>query len=37
MGASGLILGYFGYTLAGVFFAPDLATILVAGVVAILY
>lgn len=37
MGASGLILGYFGYTLASVFFAPDLATILVAIVVAILY
>lgn len=37
MGASGLILGYFGYLLASVFFAPDLATILVAVVVAVLY
>jgi len=37
MGASGLILGYFGYTLASVFFAPDLATIIVAVVVAVLY
>jgi membrane associated rhomboid family serine protease len=37
MGASGLILGYFGFTLASVFFAPDLATIIVAVVVAVLY
>jgi membrane associated rhomboid family serine protease len=37
MGASGLILGYFGYTLASVLFAPDLATIIVAVVVVILY
>ena len=37
MGASGLILGYFGYTLANAFFNPDLASIVVAVVVAILY
>lgn len=37
MGASGLILGYFGFTLAGLFFSPDLATIIVAIVVAALY
>jgi membrane associated rhomboid family serine protease len=37
MGASGLILGYFGFTLASVFFGPDLATIIVAVVVAGLY
>ena len=37
MGASGLILGYFGYTLASVFFNPDLAAIIVAIVVAVLY
>lgn len=37
MGASGLILGYFGFTLSGVFFAPDLATLIVAIVVAVLY
>ena len=37
MGASGLILGYFGFTLASVFFSPDLATIIVAIVVAVLY
>jgi len=37
MGASGLILGYFGYTLASVFFAPNLAAIIVAVVVAVLY
>ena len=37
MGASGLILGYFGYTLASVFFSPDLASILVAVIVAVLY
>ena len=37
MGARGLILGYFGYTLASIFFAPDLATIIVAIVVAVFY
>lgn len=37
MGASGLILGYFGYTLASVFFNPDLASIVVAVIVAVLY
>lgn len=37
VGASGLILGYFGYLLANVFFAPNRATIIVAGVVALLY
>ena len=37
MGASGLILGYFGFTLASVFFGPDLATIIVAIVVAVIY
>jgi len=37
MGASGLILGYFGYTLASVFFDPNLASILVAVIVAVLY
>lgn len=37
MGASGLILGYFGFTLASVFFTPDLATLIVAVIVAVLY
>jgi membrane associated rhomboid family serine protease len=37
MGASGLILGYFGFILSSVFFAPDLLTIIVAIVVAALY
>jgi membrane associated rhomboid family serine protease len=37
MGASGLILGYFGFTLASVFFTPNLATLIVAVVVAVLY
>ncbi|HMR65303.1 MAG TPA: rhomboid family intramembrane serine protease [Anaerolineae bacterium] len=37
VGASGVILGYFGYILANVFFRPDLATILVATVVVVLY
>jgi membrane associated rhomboid family serine protease len=37
MGASGLILGYFGYTLASVFFSPDLAAIIIAVIVAVLY
>lgn len=37
MGASGLILGYFGYTLSNLFFAPDLATLIVAIVVGVLY
>lgn len=37
MGASGLILGYFGYTLSSVFFNPDLAALIVAIVVAVLY
>jgi membrane associated rhomboid family serine protease len=37
MGASSLILGYFGYTLANVFFSPDLAAIIIAVIVAVLY
>ncbi len=37
VGASGVILGYFGFILANVFFMPDLATILVATIVVILY
>jgi membrane associated rhomboid family serine protease len=37
VGASGLILGYFGFLLASVFFDPDLATIVVAIIVAVLY
>lgn len=37
MGASGLILGYFGYILASVFFSPNLAAIIIAVVVAVLY
>jgi membrane associated rhomboid family serine protease len=37
MGASGLILGYFGFILSSVFFAPDLLTIIVGIVVAVLY
>ncbi|MCB0165421.1 MAG: rhomboid family intramembrane serine protease [Anaerolineae bacterium] len=37
VGASGLILGYFGYLLANVFFSPNWATIIVAGIVALLY
>jgi membrane associated rhomboid family serine protease len=37
MGASGLILGYFGFTLTGVFFNPDLAALIVAVIVAVLY
>jgi membrane associated rhomboid family serine protease len=37
MGASGLILGYFGFTLASIFFSPDLATIIIAIIVAVLY
>lgn len=37
VGASGLILGYFGYLLASAFFSTDLATIIVAVVVAVLY
>ena len=37
MGASGLILGYFGYTLASAFFNPDLASLVVAVIVAVLY
>lgn len=37
MGASGLILGYFGYTLANAFFSPNLAAIIIAVVVAVLY
>ncbi len=37
VGASGVILGYFGFILASIFFMPDLATILVAGIVVVLY
>ena len=37
MGASGLILGYFGFILSSVFFAPDLVTILIAIAVAVFY
>ena len=37
MGASGLILGYFGYLLANVFFNPDIVTIIIAAIVAVLY
>lgn len=37
VGASGLILGYFGYLLANVFFNPDIITIAIAALVAILY
>ena len=37
MGASGLILGYFGFTLTGVLFSPNLATLVVAIIVAVLY
>ena len=37
MGASGLILGYFGYLLASAFFSTNLATIIIAVIVAVLY
>jgi membrane associated rhomboid family serine protease len=37
MGASSLILGYFGYLLASALFDPNLATIIVAVVVVVLY
>ena len=37
IGASGVILGYFGFILANVFVAPDLTTILIAGIVVVLY
>jgi len=37
MGASGLILGYFGFILASVFFSPDLVAIILALIVAALY
>lgn len=37
VGASGVILGYFGFILANVFFRPDLAAIVVAGIVVVLY
>lgn len=37
MGASGLILGYFGYLLANALFNPDIFTILIAVLVAVLY
>ena len=37
VGVSGLILGYFGYTMASVFFNPDLANLIVAVIVAVLY
>lgn len=37
MGASGLILGYFGYLLANIFFNPDIITIVIAAIVIVLY
>jgi len=37
MGASSLILGYFGFLLAGVFFDFDIITLLIAVIVALLY
>ncbi len=37
MGASGLILGYFGFLLSNVFFDPNPATILIAVIIAVLY
>ncbi|MCB0193496.1 MAG: rhomboid family intramembrane serine protease [Anaerolineae bacterium] len=37
VGASGVILGYFGFILASVFFTPDIATIVVATIVVVLY
>lgn len=37
VGASGLILGYFGFLLANALFNPDLITILIAVLVAVLY
>jgi len=37
MGASGLILGYFGFLLANVFFNPEVVTLIIAAVVAVLY
>ena len=37
MGASGLILGYFGYLLANIFFNPDITTIIIAAIVVVLY
>lgn len=37
MGASGLILGYFGFLLANVFFNPDWVTIFIAAIVAVFY
>jgi membrane associated rhomboid family serine protease len=37
MGASGLILGYFGFILASVLFSPDLVAIVLAIIVAALY
>jgi membrane associated rhomboid family serine protease len=37
MGASGLILGYFGYLLANVFFNPEIVTIIIAAIVVVLY
>ena len=37
MVASGLILGYFGSILSSIFFSPDLVTIILAVVVAVLY
>ena len=37
MGASGLILGYFGYLLTNIFFNPDIITIVIAAIVVVLY
>ena len=37
MGASGLILGYFGFLLANVLFSPDIVTIIIAAIVIVLY
>ncbi len=37
MGASGLILGYFGYLLANIIFNPDVVTIIIAAIVIVLY
>lgn len=37
MGASGLILGFFGYLLANVFFNPDIITLIIAAIVVVLY
>jgi membrane associated rhomboid family serine protease len=37
IGASGLILGYFGFILASVFFSPDAVAIVLAIIVAVMY